>query len=39
VFFLDIEGHRQDRNIQEALKAATTHAAMVKLLGSYPAAC
>ena len=38
LFFVDIEGHRDDPAIAAALKEVTARAAMVKLLGSYPAA-
>ena len=38
LFFVDIEGHRDDPTVAAALKEVTARAAMVKLLGSYPAA-
>jgi chorismate mutase/prephenate dehydratase len=38
LFFVDIEGHRNDPVVDAALKEVTTRAAMVKVLGSYPAA-
>ena len=38
LFFVDIEGHRDDPTVAAALKEITARAAMVKLLGSYPAA-
>ncbi len=38
VFFLDIEGHVQQENIQQALAELEQEAAFVKLLGSYPKA-
>lgn len=38
LFFVDIEGHRDDPRVATALKEVTARAAMVKLLGSYPAA-
>ncbi len=38
LFFVDIEGHRDDPAVAAALKEVTARAAMVKLLGSYPAA-
>lgn len=38
LFFVDIEGHRDDPTVAAALKEVTSRAAMVKLLGSYPAA-
>lgn len=36
LFFVDIEGHRDDAKVAKALKEVTARAAMVKLLGSYP---
>ncbi|MEW6132942.1 MAG: prephenate dehydratase [Pseudomonadota bacterium] len=38
LFFVDIEGHRDDPAVAAALKEVTARASMVKLLGSYPAA-
>jgi chorismate mutase / prephenate dehydratase len=38
LFFVDIEGHRDDPVVAAALKEVTARAAMVKVLGSYPAA-
>ena len=38
VFFVDIEGHRQDGKVAEALKALQDKAAFLKVLGSYPVA-
>ncbi len=38
VFFIDIDGHAQDANVAEALKALNSEAAMLKVLGSYPKA-
>lgn len=38
LFFVDIEGHRDDPAVARALKEVTARAAMVKVLGSYPAA-
>jgi len=38
LFFVDIEGHRDNPTVAAALKEVTARAAMVKLLGSYPAA-
>lgn len=38
VFYLDFEGHWQDKVCSEALVALLSRAAFVKLLGSYPAA-
>lgn len=39
VFFMDIEGHRSTEKIQSALAAVEGHTTLMKLLGSYPAAC
>lgn len=36
VFFVDIEGHADDAPVKKALLDLEEHAAMVKLLGSYP---
>lgn len=38
VFFVDIEGHMSDQNVQKALAEIKTTAAMCKVLGSYPRA-
>ncbi len=38
VFFVDINGHAQDEQVKLALSELRAKAAMVKLLGSYPAA-
>ena len=38
VFFLDLEGHRQDSKIAELLKDVGRQTVMLKVLGSYPAA-
>ncbi|TDR71649.1 prephenate dehydratase [Paludibacterium purpuratum] len=38
VYFIDIEGHRTDANVQAALEALRASAAFVKILGSYPLA-
>jgi len=35
-FYLDFEGHRQDKISQEALKNLENHSLFVKVLGSYP---
>jgi chorismate mutase / prephenate dehydratase len=37
-FFVDIEGHCDDANIQAALNDLTQHALEIRVLGSYPAA-
>jgi chorismate mutase/prephenate dehydratase len=38
VFFIDVEGHAEDRNVAKALAALKSHASLFKLLGSYPRA-
>lgn len=38
VFFIDLEGHREDPQVSEALQALKQKAQMVKWLGSYPKA-
>lgn len=38
VFFVDINGHREDEKIAECLDALRSDATMVKVLGSYPRA-
>ncbi|MFC1751336.1 ACT domain-containing protein, partial [Pseudomonadota bacterium] len=38
VFFIDIEGHKDDERVAKALKALEKEAAMAKVLGSYPEA-
>jgi chorismate mutase/prephenate dehydratase len=38
VFFVDVEGHAQERRLKSALKALEKEAAFVKWLGSYPRA-
>lgn len=37
VFYVDVEGHWQDDNLQEALVRLLQRASFVKMLGSYPA--
>lgn len=37
VFYIDVEGHWHDDNLQEALVQLLQHASFVKMLGSYPA--
>jgi chorismate mutase / prephenate dehydratase len=37
-FYLDFEGHRTERNCEEALKALKESGAFLKILGSYPKA-
>ena len=36
VFFVDVEGHVEDKTVAAALKQLEAEASMVKLLGSYP---
>jgi chorismate mutase/prephenate dehydratase len=36
VFFIDIDGHQQDKNVIEALQELKHQAALFKVLGSYP---
>jgi chorismate mutase/prephenate dehydratase len=38
VFFVDIEGHRQDPQVADTLKLLGAKASMFKILGSYPCA-
>ncbi|PWB45796.1 MAG: prephenate dehydratase, partial [Nitrosomonadales bacterium] len=38
MFFVDIEGHRQDKKVTQALNELRDKAAFLKVLGSYPAA-
>jgi len=38
VFYMDIDGHRNDANIQNALHAVAEHCTFLKVLGSYPVA-
>jgi chorismate mutase / prephenate dehydratase len=38
VFFADVEGHRQDESLRQALQELDQVAAQVKILGSYPKA-
>ena len=38
LFFVDIEGHRDDPNVRAALEEVSTIAGFIKVLGSYPAA-
>ena len=37
-FYIDLEGHMDDKGVREALLAITEKAAMVRVLGSYPRA-
>ncbi len=38
VFFIDLDGHRQEARVAEALNEAAGHALSLKILGSYPTA-
>jgi chorismate mutase/prephenate dehydratase len=38
VFFIDIEGHKNDAQVAKALDELEQEAAMLKILGSYPKA-
>ncbi len=38
VFYVDIDGHCGDRNIQAALQAVEEHCSFMKILGAYPVA-
>jgi chorismate mutase/prephenate dehydratase len=38
LFFVDIEGHKQDENVVKALAEVGAKATFVKILGSYPRA-
>jgi chorismate mutase/prephenate dehydratase len=38
VFFVDIEGHAEDANVQAALQAVKQRASLFRILGSYPRA-
>jgi chorismate mutase/prephenate dehydratase len=38
VFFIDVEGHRQDAAVARALAELGERAVFLKVLGSYPAA-
>jgi chorismate mutase/prephenate dehydratase len=38
VFYMDIDGHRSEPNIQRALEAVEEHCTFLKVLGSYPVA-
>ena len=33
---MDVSGHREDKDLGEALKALEEHSVFVKILGSYP---
>jgi chorismate mutase/prephenate dehydratase len=36
IFFIDVKGHKDDPNIQDALKEVASASAELKILGSYP---
>ena len=36
LFFVDLEGHAQDKNVGEALREMEKHCVFLKTLGSYP---
>lgn len=38
VFFVDLEGHLEDDNVRDAVRALEGHSDMVKVFGSYPRA-
>lgn len=38
IFFVDVEGHRQDEKLREALVKAREHCRQLSILGSYPRA-
>jgi chorismate mutase/prephenate dehydratase len=38
VFFIDVDGHQQDKNVIDALNVLKQQAALFKILGSYPKA-
>jgi chorismate mutase/prephenate dehydratase len=38
VFFVDLEGHRDDVSVAAALAELERHVTMLKILGSYPRA-
>ena len=38
IFFLDIEGHKEDKNVKKALIELAKHAHLIQILGSYPRA-
>lgn len=38
VFYMDIDGHRADANIQAALAQVERHCSFIKILGAYPVA-
>jgi chorismate mutase/prephenate dehydratase len=38
VFFIDIDGHANDKHVADALKALKERASLFRVLGSYPRA-
>ena len=38
VFYVDVDGHRDDPGVAHALRQLEAHAGYLKLLGSYPVA-
>ena len=38
IFFIDIDGHQDDKLVAEALKAIELETSMIRILGSYPRA-
>ncbi len=36
LFFIDINGHRDDQNVQQVLAALESESRLLKVLGSYP---
>ena len=38
LFFVDIDGHQEDKNVKKALKEIDEHASFLKVFGSYPKA-
>jgi chorismate mutase/prephenate dehydratase len=36
IFFVDLQGHRQDARVKRALRALEHQALFIKVLGSYP---
>jgi prephenate dehydratase len=36
LFFIDFEGHREDRKVKEALAGLKKKTARLKIIGSYP---
>ena len=38
IFLIDMEGHREDRIVREALEGIRARASMFKVLGAYPRA-